>query len=95
MCDILGAAAALSPIHIRAIAEELSEEHGRLPKGSEKHAPWGADLTMHAKPWVRKRANQEYWENLTPATGRPDSPGCSCPENWGVTAGSEELQQEF
>jgi betaine-homocysteine S-methyltransferase len=91
----IGGCCGFEPYHIRAIAEELSEEHGRLPAGSEKHAPWGADLTMHTKPWVRKRANRDYWENLTPATGRPDSPGCSCPENWGVTAGSEELQQEF
>ena len=91
----IGGCCGFEPYHIRAIAEELSEEHGGLPVGSEKHAKWGADLTMHTKPWVRERANRKYWENLSPATGRPHSPSCSCPENRGVVAGSDELQQDF
>ena len=26
---------------LRAVAEELAEERGKMPAGSEKHMPWG------------------------------------------------------
>ena len=32
---------------------------------------------MHTKPWVRARANRDYWENLKPGTGRPFSSSMS------------------
>jgi len=50
---------------------------------------------MHTKPWVRKRARKEFWFNIDPSTGRPRSRSLSEPDNWGVTAGDEELKQEY
>lgn len=90
----IGGCCGFEPYHIRAIAEELAPERGILPAGSEKHDGWGACLKMHTKPWVRQRANREYWENLKPASGRPFCASMSKPENWGVVPGSEELKQQ-
>uniref|UniRef100_A0A1I8FQT2 Hcy-binding domain-containing protein n=1 Tax=Macrostomum lignano TaxID=282301 RepID=A0A1I8FQT2_9PLAT len=58
------------PYHIRAVCRaELAAERGAIPSGSEKHVVWGGrGLKMHTKPWVRARANREYWENLNPAS---------------------------
>jgi betaine-homocysteine S-methyltransferase len=90
---IIGGCCGFEPYHIRALAEELSNERGRLPEGSEKHIPWAGGLKMHTKPWVRARARRDYWENLQPATGRPYSASLSHPDSWGVTAGDELLRQ--
>lgn len=89
----IGGCCGFEPYHIRAVAEELAVERGRLPKGSEKHDMWGAGLEMHTKPWVRARANKQYWEQLKPASGRPFCSSMSKPDNWGITKGSSELQQ--
>ena len=51
----IGGCCGFEPYHIRAVSEELAKEHGRLPKGSEKHDAWGMGLRMHTKPWVRAR----------------------------------------
>ena len=51
----IGACCGMEPYHVRAIAEELSEERGCLPPGSEKHGLWGDGLRQHTKPWVRAR----------------------------------------
>lgn len=51
----IGGCCGFEPYHIRAVAEELSKERGKLPAGSDKHDPWGAGLKMHTKPWVRAR----------------------------------------
>merc|ERR1712156_926090 len=61
---------------------------------SEKHAMWGGGLRMHTKPWVRARANKDYWNKLNPSTGRPYSAGMSKPDNWGVTKGMDILKQQ-
>lgn len=90
----IGGCCGFEPYHIRALAEELAPERGRLPPGSDKHDTWGAGLKMHTKPWVRTRTTREYWEKLEPATGRPHSAAFSRPDNWGVTAGDEDLKQE-
>ncbi|PAA86091.1 hypothetical protein BOX15_Mlig031806g1 [Macrostomum lignano] len=89
----IGGCCGFEPYHIRAVAEELAAERGRFPAGSEKHVVWGGGLKMHTKPWVRARANREYWENLNPASGRPYSSAMSKPDNWGVTRGNEMLVQ--
>lgn len=39
------------------------------------------------------RSRREYWENLSPASGRPKCPSMSTPENWGVTKGHADLLQ--
>lgn len=90
----IGGCCGFEPYHIRAIAEELSAERGGvLPKASDKHDLWGDGLAMHTKPWVRSRAYRTYWENLKPSTGRPYSAAFSHPDNWGITAGADELKQ--
>ena len=80
--------------NIRARAEELSEERGELPAGSEKHAMWGGGLAVHTKPWVRARSRQEYWQAIQPAIGRPYCAAMSRSNRWGVTKGDEELKQK-
>ncbi|XP_076333424.1 betaine--homocysteine S-methyltransferase 1-like [Tachypleus tridentatus] len=89
----IGGCCGFEPYHIRAISEELAEERGKKPKASEKHDMWGEGLRMHTKPWVRARARRTYWEKINPSSGRPFSASYSKPENWGITAGSEELKQ--
>jgi len=90
----IGGCCGFQPYHIRAVAEELAEERGRKPEGSEKHIPWAGGLFMHTKPWVRARASRQYWENIKPAGGRPFCPALSCPDNWGVTKGDAILKQQ-
>ena len=52
----IGGCCGFEPYHIRAVAEELAPERADLvPPASDKHAPWGAGLRMHTKPWVRAR----------------------------------------
>lgn len=89
----IGGCCGFEPYHIRALAEELTQERGKTPPGSEKHAPWGAGLLMHTKPWVRARARQDYWQKIKPASGRPYCPSLSRPDNWGITKGAAELVQ--
>ncbi|TDH13016.1 hypothetical protein EPR50_G00052690 [Perca flavescens] len=89
----IGGCCGFEPYHIRAIAEELSIERGIMPPASEKHGMWGAGLEMHTKPWVRARARRDYWEHLSPASGRPTCPSMSTPEGWGVTKGHADLLQ--
>ncbi|CAH3139041.1 unnamed protein product [Pocillopora meandrina] len=69
----IGACCGMEPYHVRAIAEELAKERGKLPPASEKHAPWGDALRQHTYPWVRARARRSHWENLQPTSGRPFS----------------------
>ncbi|XP_069794413.1 betaine--homocysteine S-methyltransferase 1 isoform X2 [Narcine bancroftii] len=90
----IGGCCGFEPYHIRAIAEELAVERGFFPVASEKHDTWGGGLAMHTKPWVRARAQQTYWENLVPGTGRPYSASFSKPDNWGTTKGDEDLIQQ-
>ncbi|XP_072904319.1 betaine--homocysteine S-methyltransferase 1 [Hemitrygon akajei] len=90
----IGGCCGFEPYHIRAIAEELTAERGFLPVASEKHDAWGGGLAMHTKPWVRARAQQAYWENLKPASGRPYSASLSKPDSWGMTKGHTDLVQQ-
>ena len=54
----IGGCCGFQAYHIRAVAEELAEERGVTPAGSEKHIPWAGGLRMHTKPWVRARASR-------------------------------------
>ena len=54
----IGGCCGFQAYHIRAVAEELAEERGKAPAGSEKHIPWAGGLKMHTKPWVRARASR-------------------------------------
>lgn len=40
----IGGCCGFEPYHVRAIAEELAEERGKLPASSAKHEPWGAGI---------------------------------------------------
>lgn len=40
------------------------------------------------------RARRDYWENLKPASGRPQCPSMSVPDSWGVTKGHADLMQQ-
>jgi len=88
----IGGCCGFQAYHIRAVAEELAEERGKSPAGSEKHIPWAGGLRMHTKPWVRARASREYWENLKPAGGRPLNPSLSLPDNWSLEQKTEALE---
>lgn len=90
----IGGCCGFEPYHIRALAEELQNEKGGLPKASEKHDLWAGGLKMHTKPWVRARSGREYWEQLKPSSGRPYCSAMSKPEKWGVTQGHEDLKQK-
>lgn len=44
--------------------------------------------------FVSFRARRDYWENLKPASGRPQCPSLSSPDGWGVTKGHTDLMQQ-
>jgi len=91
----IGGCCGFEPYHIRALVEELEEERaGKVGASSKKHERWGGGLTMHTKPWVRARATKGYWSELSPASGRPLSAALSKVDAWGVTQGSQELEQQ-
>jgi len=91
----IGGCCGFEPYHIRALAEELTEERaGKVATSSRKHEPWGGGLAMHTKPWVRARASKAYWSAINPSSGRPDSEALSKVDAWGVTQGDEALIQQ-
>lgn len=90
----IGGCCGFLPYHIRAIAEELAQERGRLPPASQKHGTWGSELSMHTKPWVRARARRSYWEHLDPSTGRAYCSAYSKPADWKVAPGDDMLKQQ-
>jgi len=89
----IGGCCKFQSYHIRAVAEELREERGKLPASHDKHELWGGGLLQHTKPWVRARANRAYWENLNPSSGRPYAASLSRPDEWGCTQGNADLAQ--
>jgi len=89
----IGGCCGFEAYHIRAVCEELEKERGFKPKASEKHAMWGDGLRQHTKPWVRARARRDYWETISPSSGRPHCSSMSKPDNWGVTKGDKDLIQ--
>ncbi|GFY62608.1 betaine--homocysteine S-methyltransferase 1 [Trichonephila inaurata madagascariensis] len=90
----IGGCCGVESYHIRAVSEELAKERNKKPLSSESTILGVKDSRCTPKPWVRARARRSYWENLSPATGRPYSAAFSKPDNWGVTAGSEDLVQK-
>lgn len=53
-----------------------------------------ANLDMHSCAFLSFRARRDYWENLKPASGRPESASMSTPDAWGVTKGHADLVQQ-
>ncbi|XP_078381086.1 betaine--homocysteine S-methyltransferase 1-like isoform X1 [Oculina patagonica] len=76
----IGGCCGFEPYHIRALAEELSPERGKLPAASEQHGLWGEALKY--SPNFSHKVGREYWENLKPASGRPDCPPLSGPSRY-------------
>ncbi|KAG0717645.1 Betaine--homocysteine S-methyltransferase 1 [Chionoecetes opilio] len=70
----IGGCCGFEPHHVRAIAEEMAEERGKMPPASDKHQPWGKSLKRHYMDFIRERAGREYWENLVPSCGRLQPP---------------------
>lgn len=90
----IGGCCGFQPYHIRAVTEELTPEiGGRFHEGGRKWEPNAGGLEMHTKPWVRARANKDYWYNLKLGTGRADSHAYSESAAWGVTQGHQKLKQ--
>jgi len=79
----IGGCCGFEPYLIRAIAEELSQERGRLPYSARKS---DVDLSLWKsieEKQVRHagKGSRAYWDNLTPCTGRPLSAAlCSQPD---------------
>ncbi|XP_071796291.1 betaine--homocysteine S-methyltransferase 1-like [Asterias amurensis] len=65
----IGGCCGFEPHHIKAIAEELAEERGRLPPSAPVGGSWKSLGLSHIK-YCSKKTNWEYWENLKPTTGR-------------------------
>ncbi|XP_022081487.1 betaine--homocysteine S-methyltransferase 1-like [Acanthaster planci] len=65
----IGGCCGFEPHHIRAIATELSDERGGLPPAAYNVTPWDAlKVSNSSSYWVK--TDKEYWDNLTPSTGR-------------------------
>ena len=67
---------------LRAVAEELAEERGKMPAGSEKHMPWG-QVGCPGVSWVNYALNlgpQKY--ALGPSEFTKQTRGCSCMYNF-------------
>lgn len=76
----IGGCCGFEAYHIRAISEELAEERGKLPPGSDKHKPWGAYCKLSTVPYIRERTGREYWGSLVPSSGRLLPPTYEIPQ---------------
>jgi len=71
---VIGGCCGFEPYHIRAMAEELAEERGGLPEGSDKS---DHDLSSHrrkaelGRPEFANKGSKDFWMNMQPCTGRP------------------------
>lgn len=88
---VIGGCCGLESHHVRAMAEELSQERGRLPAGSDKS---DHDLSLLAKKAEIRReqyeskgtgqtlfdnkSSKKYWWTMNPSTGRPLSQAFCC-----------------
>eukprot|EP00092_Neocalanus_flemingeri_P007860 GFUD01008486.1.p1 GENE.GFUD01008486.1~~GFUD01008486.1.p1 ORF type:complete len:377 (+),score=101.44 GFUD01008486.1:169-1299(+) len=83
----IGGCCGFEPYHIRAIAEELAPERGRLPEGSDKSDHDLSDMRKISESYSGKqdvetqygldKCCKEFWLNMEPATGRPKSAAMS------------------
>jgi len=71
---VIGGCCGMESVHIRAIAEELAQEHGRLPEASRKSdldlSVLGKKAGLGRREYAGK-GTKDFWWNLVPATGRP------------------------
>jgi len=71
---VLGGCCGWEPYHIRAIAEELAEERGGFPEGSEKSDFDLKTLKKKAdlgRPDFAGKGDKSFWWEMEPTTGRP------------------------
>lgn len=83
----IGGCCGFEPYHIRAIAEELAPERGRLPEGSDKSdydlatmkkicESYSGKADVETQYGMRKCC-PDFWLKMEPATGRPRSAALS------------------
>jgi betaine-homocysteine S-methyltransferase len=73
---VIGGCCGFEPYHIRAMAEELAEEKGGLPEGSDKSDHDLSTLKKKAdlgRPDFALKGSKQFWRDLVPCTGRPMS----------------------
>jgi betaine-homocysteine S-methyltransferase len=73
----IGGCCGFEAYHIRAVCQELEKERGKMCPAADKYEYGGTALRTHTKPWVRQRANKDYWTTMQPASGRPFSASMS------------------
>jgi len=83
----IGGCCGFEPYHIRAIAEELAKERGKLPEGSDKSDHDLAHMKRICASYSGKqdvetmynplKCRPDYWRTMEPATGRPKSTAVS------------------
>jgi len=80
----IGGCCGFEPYHIRAMAEELAKERGKMAESSDKS---DHDLKIHAQHEIKRsdigytgKGSKEFWTKMEPSTGRPRStPFCNQP----------------
>jgi len=73
---VIGGCCGFESYHIRAMAEELAEERGGLPVGSDKSDHDLKTLKKKAelgRPDFALKGSKQFWKDLVPCTGRPMS----------------------
>lgn len=76
---VLGGCCGFEPYHIRAMAEELAKERGRMPEGSDKSDHDLATLQQKAdlgRPDFKGKGEKKFWWDMEPSTGRPWARAC-------------------
>ncbi|XP_074648847.1 S-methylmethionine--homocysteine S-methyltransferase BHMT2-like [Tubulanus polymorphus] len=69
----IGGCCGFESYHIREMAEELSEERGFRPPGKDHNLPFAAGYGQSVYEHDRQKHGRDYWMNLIPKTGRPNS----------------------
>jgi betaine-homocysteine S-methyltransferase len=76
----IGGCCGFEPYHIRAMAEELSKERGKMPESSKFSDPNLKILQKFSeyRKSYKNKGEKDFWNNMDPATGRPRStPFCA------------------
>ena len=89
----IGGCCGFEAYHIRAMAEELQNERGKLPEASQKSDHDMSIMKMKLKTDSNnyknpEKATKEYWMTMRPTTGRPMSAPFCCQPDPEVTLSS-------
>ncbi|XP_074662977.1 betaine--homocysteine S-methyltransferase 1-like [Tubulanus polymorphus] len=69
----IGGCCGFESYHIREMAEELCEERGFRPPGKDHNLPFAEGYSRSSFPLSRSKHGRDFWMNLIPKTGRPNS----------------------